>query len=389
VSPTITGIEVLTAELPFRFSFGHALAERRSSTNVYVRLTLDDATVGYGEGVPREYVTGETVESALEALCERQAPALVGRSFPGPDEVAELLEDVPDTAPDGGLDLAARCALELAMLDAAGKHFGCSIQRWLGGPAPFVTYDAILPFSSPKKLVGLAVAIRALGIRQVKIKVGADLEKELRSLELLRRILGPDADIRVDANCAWTADEALAAIARMRPYRISAVEQPVAGDDLDGLARITAETSESIIVDESLRTLDDARALVDARACNAFNIRVSKNGGVLNAMRLARIAREAGLDCVVGAQVGESAILSAAGRHVAAAIGTPRYVEGSGGSLLLKEDLAEENVLPGLRGRAKPHTGPGLGLHVKEDALRRAARSSRTLGTVGVEASHG
>jgi L-alanine-DL-glutamate epimerase-like enolase superfamily enzyme len=388
VSPTITGIEVLTAELPFRFSFGHALAERRSSTNVYVRLTLDDATVGYGEGVPREYVTGETVESALEALCERQAPALVGRALPGPDEVAELLEDVPDTAPDGGLDLAARCALELALLDAAGKHFGCSIQRWLGGPAPFVTYDAILPFSSPKKLVGLAVAIRALRIRQVKIKVGADLEKELRSLELLRRILGPDADIRVDANCAWTADEALAAIERMRPYRISAVEQPVAGDDLDGLARITAETSESIIVDESLRTLDDARALVDARACNAFNIRVSKNGGVLNAMRLARIAREAGLDCVVGAQVGESAILSAAGRHVAAAIGTPRYVEGSGGSLLLKEDLAEENVLPGLRGRAKPHTGPGLGLHVKEDALRRAARSSRTLGTVGVEASH-
>jgi muconate cycloisomerase len=303
--------------------------------------------------------------------------------------VPELLEDVPDTAPDGGLDLAARCALELALLDAAGKHFGCSVQRWLGHPAPFVTYDAVLPFSSPRKLVALAVGIRALGIRQVKIKVGADLDKELHSLELLRRILGPEADIRVDANCAWTVDEALAAIELMRAHGIKAVEQPVAGDDVAGLAWIAAETSESIIVDESLRTLDDAHALVEARACDAFNIRVSKNGGVLNAMRLARIAREAGLDCVVGAQVGESAILSAAGRHVAAAIGTPRYVEGSGGSLLLKEDLAVENVLPGFRGHAKPHTGPGLGLRVKEDALRRAALTSRTLGAVGVEAASG
>jgi L-Ala-D/L-Glu epimerase len=69
----IARIEVLTAQLPFRFSFGHALATRRDSTNVYVRLTLDDGTVGYGEGVPREYVTGETVEGAVAALCNRFA----------------------------------------------------------------------------------------------------------------------------------------------------------------------------------------------------------------------------------------------------------------------------------------------------------------------------
>jgi L-Ala-D/L-Glu epimerase / N-acetyl-D-glutamate racemase len=87
----VARVEVMTAELPFRFSFGHALAERTSSTNVYVRLMLADGTVGYGEGVPRSYVTGETVEGAVEALCERQVPQVLGRDLAEPDDVPALL----------------------------------------------------------------------------------------------------------------------------------------------------------------------------------------------------------------------------------------------------------------------------------------------------------
>ena len=143
--------------------------------------------------------------------------------------------------------------------------------------------------------------------------------------------------------------------------------------DLASLARITAETPETIIVDESLRTPEDAAALIDAHACDAFNIRVSKCGGLLPSLEIARIAGRHGLVCVVGAQVGESGILSAAGRHLAAAI-APRYVEGSGGSLLLKQDLTEESVIPGRRGLARPHTGPGLGVTVDEAVLRRYGR---------------
>src|SRR5258706_10397537 len=127
----IERIDVLTATLPFRFSFGHALAERSDSTNVYVRLTLDDGAVGYGEGVPREYVTGETVESAQAALCEQQVPALLGRELERPEDVSAAIDAA---APVAGPPLAnsARCALELALLDAAGKHFGQSVGAWLG-----------------------------------------------------------------------------------------------------------------------------------------------------------------------------------------------------------------------------------------------------------------
>ena len=374
----VARIDVLTARLPFRFSFGHALAARSDSTNVYVRLTLDDGTVGYGEGVPREYVTGETVESAVAALCERQVPALLGRSFDGPGDVPAAIDDA---APVVGPPLAnsARCALELALLDACGKHFGQSVGAWLAPElAPVVTYDAVIPFTSPKKLTAIALVVRALGVRQVKIKVGDDLDRDLRSLRLLRRLLGSDTDLRVDANCAWpNADVALTSIAAMRTYRISAVEEPLPPHDLESLARITAEAPESIIVDESLRTPADAAALIEARACNAFNIRVSKCAGLLTSMRIAQSAAGAGLDVVVGAQVGESGILSAAGRHFAAAI-SPRYVEGSGGSLLLKEDLTAERMLPGRGGRATRFIGAGLGIHLVESTLERYQVESRT-----------
>jgi muconate cycloisomerase len=380
---TVARIDILTAQLPFRFAFGHALAERRSSENVYVKVTLDDGHVGYGEGVPRDYVTGETVDGAVAILCERYGPALLGRRLERPEDVPAALDDLERAITVGTgrePEPAAWCALELALLDAAGHAFGCSVSRWLGAThAPLVHYDAVIPFSKPRRLAAIAVLVRVLGFRQVKVKVGNDLAADLRALGLLRRVLGFETDLRVDANCAWNADEALAAIASMRPYRLSAVEQPLPADDLDGLRRVTAATTEQIIVDESLRTLAEAETLARTRACDAFNIRVSKCGGLLRSARIARIAADNGLTCVVGAQVGESGILSAAGRHLAASLPAVRYLEGSAGRLLLKEDLTAENVLPGWGGRARPFAGPGLGVRVQESVLRKYGRVARTV----------
>ena len=343
----IERIDVLSATLPFRFSFGHALAERSESTNVYVRLRLDDGTVGYGEGVPREYVTGETVESALAALGERQVPALLGRALEAPEDVARAIDERRArcrAAASTNSPRAARSSLYFSTPPAStsARSAGAGLPRL----AEVVRYDAVIPFTKPKKLAAIAIAVRALGVRQVKIKVGDDLDRDLGSLRLLRRLLGWGVDLRVDANCAWpTVEVALRSIAAMRHYRISAVEEPLPPHDLESLARITAEAPETIIVDESLRTPADAGALIEARACDAFNIRVSKCGGLLASMGIARIGQAAGLDLIVGAQVGESGLLSAAGRLFAAAI-SPRYVEGSGGSLLLKEDLTVERIAP-------------------------------------------
>jgi muconate cycloisomerase len=247
-----------------------------------------------------------------------------------------------------------------------------------------VWYDAIIPFVSQKTLPIIALLVRLLGFRHVKIKVGDDLPRDLQNLSVLRRVLGPTADVRVDANCAWTLDQAMHSIGAMRAYRISSVEQPLEASDFDGLRQLTAATPEAIILDESLRTIEDARRLAQIRACDAFNIRVSKCGGLLRSRQIAQIAHDAELACVVGAQVGESGLLSAAGRHLAASLPDVRYVEGSAGRLLLKDDLTVENVLPGRAGRAKTFTAPGLGVRVRPDMLARygVLQSQRALDTV-------
>ena len=130
---------------------------------------------------------------------------------------------------------AGWCAFELAVLDAAGRRFSLPVSHWLGPVrAPVLTYDAVLPFSTPAAVVPLAGLIRSLGITQVKVKVGKDLDTDVHRIRVLRSLLGSEADLRVDANCAWTAEQALVAIEALRRYRISAVEQPVAADDLAG-----------------------------------------------------------------------------------------------------------------------------------------------------------
>src|SRR5207237_641525 len=273
---------------PFRFSFGHALSQRRSSTNVYVKVTLSDATTGFGEGVPRVYVTGETVDDAVAGLCKRYAPALVGCRLDEPESVPAVLDHVAravssdGTGPPG----AAWCALELAVLDAAGRHLGVPVRRWLGPlRASTLHYDAVVPFSGRRALDPVALEAKMLGLRRAKVKVGVDLA--------------------------------------------------------EGLSRR-----------HRLRCVGEARALIEAGACDAFNIRVSKCGGLLSSMQIATLASAAGLTTIVGAQVGESGILSAAGRHLAACI-APRYLEGSAGRLLLKAAITQESPLPGRAGRAQ------------------------------------
>jgi len=369
----VSRLDVFTVRLPFRFSFGHALAERRSSTNIAVRLRLDDGTVGFGEGVPRAYVTGETPDTAIAAIESFHAPVLLGRALADAGDVADAAAELPPVHP------AARCAVELALLDAGGRHLGLPVSHWLGGAsAPVVEYDAVLPFVGRGLVTPIAVALLALGPRKVKVKVGRDLEAEARALITLRRVLGPGADLRVDANCAWGEAEALRALEKLRPAGISAVEQPLPPGDLEAHARLTAAIPETLVADESLLGIEDAEALAAGRACDAFNIRVSKCGGLLPSLEIARVAARNGLACVVGAQVGESGILSAAGRHLAAAI-RPRYLEGSPGRLLLREELVAEAVAPGRRGRARTPHGSGLGVTVREDVLHRLGTLHRSL----------
>jgi muconate cycloisomerase len=127
------------------------------------------------------------------------------------------------------------------------------------------------------------------------------------------------------------------------------------------------------MADESLVTLEQARQLIEQGACDYFNIRLSKCGGVTGSLAIAKLAQDAGVKIQVGAQVGETAILSAAGRTFAAHLPALTFAEGSFGTWLLTEDVALEDISFGYAGSAPLLRTRGLSVTVKDDTLERFA----------------
>lgn len=360
---SIREVHIWSEAIPLRFAFKHTLAERRQSGSLLLRVTLADGVAGWGEALPRPYVTGETVESCLTALRERIVPMLTTRPLADAAALGEAILALHDDAATGG-DLAAIAAIELALVDALARRHRLSLYEFLGRPrrAKTVIYSMVIG-GGEKTTRKLSLFSRLLGIRQVKIKVGSDIAANERLAAIVRRV-HPRARLRVDANCAWTLAEAREHLRMLRRFDIEACEQPLAADDIEGHARLTAEHPDLLIcADESLRSFADARLLARERAFSAFNIRLSKNGGILNALRIHELATRAGIVCQLGAQVGETALISVAGRLFAGMAGDLRFHEGSFGTFLIKEDVTREAVRFGLGGRASTRSrGAGLGL---------------------------
>jgi len=337
-----------------------------------VRVETETGLSGYGEGTPRGYVTGESINENITFFEKSLIPMLAGHIFPDPLSLSEF-HDALSAQGDAYKNPSAVCALETALLDAAGKAWRQSVSEILGLECKKgdLTYSAVVSMLSLDTFQTYLHMVKQREMRFLKLKVGN--ESDLARLELARKILGSDIDIRVDANCAWTADEAIRKIEEMKRYGISAVEQPVTKEDFKGLKKVSESTGVPIIADESLCSVADAKRLAEMKACEIFDIRLSKCGGFQNASRILEIGRKTGIRAMLGSHVGETGILSAAGRHFAQCFDELVYIEGSFSSLLLKEDIVQEDLVFGKGGRAPSLKGPGLGITVREDVLKQYA----------------
>jgi L-alanine-DL-glutamate epimerase-like enolase superfamily enzyme len=372
-------VEVMTVVVPFRITFRHALASRSEGEVVVVRATDTEGRVGFGESVPRTYVTGETIATVRETLRRILVPPLLGVTFSSFDEIKNALNDFLGTLPRN--QHAAFCALELSLLDLAGKVFGVSAGSIFGEvESPEVRYSGVISADGVEEVLSWCKKMSALGLREVKVKVGLSTEADLEILRGARRTLGDDCSLRIDANCAWQPEDALKHLETFAPIRLDGVEQPLAADDIDGLAWLTERSPVPVIVDESLASLADGRLLVEKKACHVFNIRISKCGGLLGACRLRDLARQAGIGFMLGAQVGETAILSSAGRHFATRSQGLRFCEGSFGTFLLEEDIGTEDLTFGPGGKAPAIGGHGLGVVVDEARFVRLVTDRSMVG---------
>lgn len=369
-------------QIPFVESFNHSTQARRFSDSIIVRLKSDDGTIGYGEGVARAYVTGETVESSLAHITNKLLPAVLEKDFqplvPGPDPVAALSsvdEALPEEFSGNGVIAwnAARCAVELALIDCLLKKQKLSLSQILKPARAVISYSGVITAGPVEKAVQHAKFFKLFGIEQLKIKIGEEETRE--RVAAVREVVGPYVSLRLDANGAYDVPQAIRALSELSVFNIASIEQPIERGAAADLAAVKNNSQIPLMVDESLVTLRDAEALIEAGACDYFNLRLSKCGGITRTLKLARMAESANLKTQLGSHVGETAILSAAGRHVAAHLGNLSFVEGSYGQLLLSEDLSQDSISFGHGGRAALLRGLGLGVKVREEILCKYART--------------
>ena len=367
---------VYALRIPFLTAVRHSLAGRAWSDSVVLRVVDADGVEGFGEAVPRPYVTGETPAAVVEHLARVLWPAVRGIAAPDlrtPADLDVVERLVPDGGPETRRHHAAHAALELAMVDWALRRRGASAADLLPPRRRQVVYGGVISAGSPREAAQQARWARLAGLRQVKVKVGVG--DDLARVRAVREILDPGVLLRVDANGAWTPAEALAAMARLAPCGVATVEQPIPPGDAAAFARVRADSPLPLVADESVVTAADAEALITADAVDGLNVRVSKCGGLARSVAIARRAAAAGVEVQVGSHVGETAILAAVGRHLAAGLETTAFVEGSYGTLLLVEDVSDDGLRFGHRGEAPLLTGPGWGVRVRVDRLRRHAQA--------------
>lgn len=373
-------------QIPMRFAFEHAAATRNVADPVIAVATAHAPFAhlnGYGETLAREYVTGETAHTVMEDLQRVFAPRLAMFSASNFAGALEAIDELPLEF-EGRILHAARCAIELALLDLAGKAFGraaADAAGWMGLPGfgahaagARARFSGVVLGKSRIKLKWLLRLQLAYGLRDFKIKVASTgWEERLRwAAEVLRPwIVRRQVTLRADANGGWTLQEAQSAMELLQHCGVSALEQPLSPEDDVDLPWLAEQTQCDLIADESLVTQADAGRLIEENKTRVFNIRLAKVGGLMPALRMARQVLSAGKDVQLGCLVGETGILSAAGLQFLQCCPRVRFVEGSFGTWLLQQDTTRPSVRFGVGGRVRGGQGGGLGVSVRPDALQR------------------
>ena len=368
--------------IPLKKPIQHASHTRQETDNLLIECHLDGGCVGYGEGVPRDYVTGETIDSALRTLEHANFEELQ-RPVNTFAEAVERIESfaLPATDDRQIATNSVRCALELAYLDAMGQRFTqplsavtSLIAPELHEPKPSVQYSVAITSATGMKLAFQALTRRWFGFHQCKVKVGITGQNDVARLRAIRQLMGPSIELRIDANEAWTVDNAQQRWQDLEPMKIAWVEQPVPHESIGAFAQARKAWKMPVMLDESLCGMQDAERCLSEGWGDLFNLRLSKCGGFVRTLRLAQFAMRHDLEMQLGCQVGETGILSAAGRHFATSVKGLLALEGSYDRWLVDEALTHEDMTFHRGGHAPALTKPGLGVTISPEALRRVSQ---------------
>lgn len=323
------------------------------SQNVVVKVVTDQEIEGFGAASPPRMVTGETVDTILNAL-DKIGPKIIGMGGSSVQENVELVDDIISG------NSSAKAALDMAFHDILGKATGKPLYALLGNFRRRVITDKSLGIKSAKEMVRDAIKAVKDGFDTIKIKTGTNPREDVKKVGLIRRAVGGDIQIRIDVNQGWTLQQAIECLRKIEEFDIQFVEQPINAQDIRGMKEIRHCSSIPIMADESVASPEDASRVIKAEAADLINIKLMKSGGIWKARKIAAIAEAAGIQCMIGCGT-ESEIGLAAGTHFAAATRNVPYADLDSDTLLRDRLVTKGGTVLEKSLRKLPET-PGLGI---------------------------
>lgn len=365
----ISKINLYRYDIPLKAPIAISLGSIEHARNILVEIQTDEGTTGWGEGSPFWMIVGETQASGL-AAAQDMARLLLNRD---PLDIEGCLNTLTRYLPGHP---TTRSAFDMALYDLAAKVARMPLYQFLGGSKRPLVTDETIYINTPERMVADARRIQANGAEAIKVKLGTNTRDDVARIEAIRNAIGSRTPIRTDANQGWDVVTALAILRGIAPYNVQYCEQPVNRHDITGLRHLRQHSPVPIMADESLFDAVDAIRLVRDEAVDYFNIKLSKSGGIFDALRINAIAEAAGIPCMLGC-MSESRLGLTANAHFAAARQNIRFLD-----LDAHFEHTEDPVHGGITYNGYqielPET-PGIGAEVDVEFLRQAERKAIVL----------
>jgi o-succinylbenzoate synthase len=279
--------------------------------NILIRIHTDAGYYGVGECSAFPMIAGETQATCFE-MAKDFAACWKGKEALEPEQRMQELHDFT------AFNATIKSAFDMALHDLAAKAAQMPLYRFLGGKKKELETDLTIGIDTPEKMAATAARFKAEGVRIIKIKLGKNGPQDVQRVRQIRAAVGPDIQLRIDANQGWDFQSAQAALQQMEPLRIQFCEQPMRHWHDDRLPELRRSVPIPIMADESVFDHHDARRLIAANACDYVNIKFAKSGGILEATRINNTCERHAIPCMMGGML-ESRVALTAFAHFALA----------------------------------------------------------------------
>lgn len=279
--------------------------------NVFIRAHTDAGITGVGECSAFPMIVGETQATCFEMARDFAA---IWKGKDATDIEARLDELNLYVAGN----YTAKSAFDMLLYDLAAKKAGMPLYQFLGGRKRTITSDLTIGIDTPEAMAAKALEYTRRGVTMIKVKLGKQPHEDIERIKQIRQAVGPETELRVDANQGWSFDEAVHALKSLAEYDIRFCEQPMRKWDDELLPELCRVSPVPVMADESVYTHHDAKRIVKNKAASFINIKFAKSGGIREAIKINQVAEMHGVQCMIGSML-ESRLALTANVHFAMA----------------------------------------------------------------------